>query len=128
VPPRDWRLRIEDIITAIQRVLRYVEDIDAQDFSRDEKTIDAVCHNFVVIGEAAGRIPAEIVAAASDLPWSDMCDMRNVVVHEYFGVDPGILWQTVREDLPPLLTRLKELLEEPPRATDPTSPAPPARR
>jgi len=74
--------------------------------------VDAVLRNLTVIGEAARHVPDEVVATHPDLPWSEMRDMRNIVVHEYFGVDPAIIWRTIREDLPPLVPQLESLLRD----------------
>jgi uncharacterized protein with HEPN domain len=110
VPPRDWRVRIEDILAAIERARRYTADLDLASFTADEKTIDAVCYCFGIIGEAARNIPDEIVEKTSDLPWAEMRGMRNVIVHEYFGVTRETLWKTALEDLPAVAERLRALL------------------
>jgi uncharacterized protein with HEPN domain len=113
VPPREWRLRIEDILEAIERVQRYTAGLDLASFLADEKTVDAISFCFGVIGEAARHVPDDVVAAHPDLPWPEMRAMRNVVVHEYFGVTGETLWKTACEDLPPLVQRLRALLEAP---------------
>ena len=113
MPARDWRLRIEDILAAVERVQRYTARMDLASFLADEKTVDAVSFCFGVIGEAARHIPEDVVAANPDLPWPEMRAMRNVVVHEYFGVTQETLWKTAREDLPALVERLRRLLAEP---------------
>jgi uncharacterized protein with HEPN domain len=110
VPPREWRLRVEDILAAIERVQRYTASLDLASFLADEKTVDAVSFCFGVIGEAARHVPDDVVAANPDLPWPEMRAMRNVVVHEYFGVTPETLWKTAREDLPSLVEPLRRLL------------------
>src|SRR5438105_11940858 len=69
VPARDWRLRIEDILAAVERVQRYSAGMDLASFLADEKTVDAVSFCFGVIGEAARHIPEDVVAANPDLPW-----------------------------------------------------------
>lgn len=85
--------------------------MDFDGFSKDRKTVDAVIRNFTVIGEASRHVPDEIVERFPSIPWQDMRDMRNIVVHEYFGVSDRILWETIHEDLSPLLSSLSELLE-----------------
>lgn len=112
MPPRDWRLRLKDILAAIQKLRRHTAGMAFEDFAVDEKTIDAVCLNFAVIGEAAARVPETVSARFPDVPWADMRDMRNVIVHEYFGVDAAILWKTIQSDLPPLIPLLEVLLAE----------------
>ena len=72
-------------------------------------TIDAVVRNLEIIGEAANNIPEETTDKYPEIPWREMISMRNKVLHEYFGVDEEILWQTITNDLPPLKKQLKNL-------------------
>ena len=108
--PRDWRLRVQDILDAIAAIQGYTAGMEYSVFTRDRRTVDAVLRNITVIGEAASRIPEAIQAASPEIPWADMRDMRNVVVHEYFGVNKQILWDTTQTDLPSLVGRLEGLL------------------
>ena len=82
-----------------------------EQFMADRKTIDAVVRNFIIIGEAASHLPEDFIERHPDLPWPEMSDMRNIVVHEYFGVSNKILWETIQSDLPPLVPLLQKLLE-----------------
>ncbi|MDF1536878.1 MAG: DUF86 domain-containing protein, partial [bacterium] len=82
------------------------------EFSGDSRTIDAVIRNLTVVGEAAGHIPEEIIERYPDVPWAEMRGIRNIVVHEYFGVSIPIIWKTVQEDIPSLTPLLQEILEE----------------
>ena len=112
MPPRNWKIRIADILDCIVKIQRYTKGYTFDDFQDDDKTIDSVLRNLEIIGEAARHVPAEIRARHSDLPWVEMLTMRNIVIHEYHGVNLRIIWQTVKEDLPPLLPRLKRILED----------------
>jgi uncharacterized protein with HEPN domain len=82
-----------------------------EEFENDEKTIDAVIRNLIVIGEAARHVPDDISAKYPDLPWRLMGDMRNFAVHEYWGVEMRTIWKTIQEDLPPLVPSLKRLID-----------------
>jgi uncharacterized protein with HEPN domain len=113
VPPREWRLRVEDILDAARRIDRYVEGKDLAAFASDERTLDAVSRCFGIIGEAARHVPDEVVAAHPEIPWAEMRAMRNVVVHEYFGVTEETLWKTACEDLPAVVEPLRRLLTKP---------------
>ena len=84
--PRDWRLRVQDILEAIAAIQGYTAGMEYSVFTRDRRTVDAVLRNITVIGEAASRIPEAIQAASPDIPWADMRDMRNIVV-PYPSVD-----------------------------------------
>jgi uncharacterized protein with HEPN domain len=108
---RDWRLRIEDILAAIGRIERYTTDLDFTAFAQDDLVVDAVVRNITVIGEAARYIPRALIAQYPEIPWAKMAGFRNVVVHEYFGVDLAILWETARDDLPPLRPLLERILD-----------------
>jgi uncharacterized protein with HEPN domain len=71
-PPRDWRLRIEDILEAAGRIERYVEGKDLAAFTSDDLTMDAVSRCFGIIGEAAKHVPKDIIAAHPEIPWAEM--------------------------------------------------------
>ena len=103
-------MRIADIIEAIEKILSYVEGMRFDQFVDDPKTIDAVIRNITIIGEAARNVPDGVIDRNPSLPWREMRDIRNVVVHEYFGVDNKVVWDTLQIDLPPLLPDLKRLI------------------
>ncbi len=109
---KDWRVRIEDMLEAIERITRYVDGMDAAAFVADPRTQDAVLRNLEVLGEAAKRIPSPIQHRHPDVPWSRITDMRNILVHEYHSVDPVIILDAARGDLPPLIPPLKTILME----------------
>jgi uncharacterized protein with HEPN domain len=67
--------------------------------------------NFTVIGEAARFIPDDVILAHPEIPWTDIRDMRNIIVHEYFGVDSSIIWKTITDDLPQLIQQLESALD-----------------
>lgn len=112
MPVRDWKLRIEDILEAIDDIGRFTEGMSFDALVSDIKTLKAVLYSIAVIGEAARLIPAEVQLTHLEIPWREMGDIRNVVIHEYFGVDVAILWETISNDLPPLIPLLKGILEE----------------
>jgi uncharacterized protein with HEPN domain len=112
VPPRNWKMRISDILQCIAKIRRFTKGYTFGDFQADEKTIDSVLRNLEIIGEAARYVPAEVRALHPELPWAEMLPMRNMVIHEYHGVNLQIIWQTVKEDLPPLVAPLKRILQE----------------
>lgn len=109
MPKRDPDLLIEDMLTAIHKIGRYIEGMEQESFRQDEKTIDAVARNLEILGEAARQLPDDFVSRYPDLPWRQIAGLRNRVVHEYFGLDLGIIWQVIRYDLPPLQIQLEKL-------------------
>ncbi|MDO8734894.1 MAG: DUF86 domain-containing protein [Elusimicrobiota bacterium] len=74
--------------------------------------IDAVERNFITIGEASNMIPKEFQEKYPDIPWRDMNDMRNIVAHEYYGVDYNIVWNTIKENIPALKIKIEEVLRD----------------
>ena len=111
MPPRQWKLYLEDILSAIQKIQQYTSGMNLDKFRSSNITIDAVIRNFTVIGEAARQIPPEIEARYDSVPWHKMRGLRNIVVHEYFGLDANILWETIQTDLPPLVPAIKNVLD-----------------
>ena len=110
MPPREWRLRIDDILDAIARIERYVEGLTFEQFHADQKTVDAVVRNLEIIGEAVRHLSADRVGTPGAIPWMDIAAMRNILMHEYFGIDLKIIWHTIVADLPELKVQLRGLL------------------
>ena len=99
---RATRLLLDDIRQSIDRIEEYVRGMSFEDFSEDQKTIDAVTRNLEIIGEAANRLTDEFKEDHSDIEWYKIVGLRHRIVHEYFGVDLQIVWQILRTDLPAL--------------------------
>lgn len=110
MPRRDWKLRATDIVTAIRRIDQYVAGLDFDAFTADQKCVDAVVRNLEVIGEATKHLLDSPSLTGGTVPWSDIAAMRNILVHEYFGVDLAIVWHTVTHDLPALREHIVQLL------------------
>ena len=108
--PRSWQDRIRDILDAIAEIQKFTRDMDYATFKDDDKSIRAVEMNFIIIGEAANQIPEEIEDQYATIPWSLMRAMRNRIVHVYFKVDEKLMWDTIQNDLPPLIPELEKLL------------------
>jgi uncharacterized protein with HEPN domain len=108
---RDWRTRLQDIIEAAEWVERYTAGLDFEEFAANRMVVDAVTRNVEIAGEAARHIPTSIAEKYPDVPWRLMSDMRNVLIHNYPGVDLGVIWRTIRDDLPPSVVRPREILD-----------------
>jgi len=76
------------------------------EFAADQRTVDAVLRNFLVIGEATRHVPEPITGRYPAVPWAQMRGMRNMVAHEYDRVNLAVVWNAVKNDLPPLVPRL----------------------
>lgn len=109
--PRDWRDRIADILDAIQAVQQYVVDMDYEAFVGDSKTVQAATYELIIVGEAVRGLSVDVRAKYREIPWDKMQAVRNIAVHEYFRVDPTVLWGIISQNLPPLVEPLRRLLE-----------------
>ena len=107
--PRDWRERIQDIIDSAREIQSFMSGYTLERFRQDVKTIRAVELNFIIIGEAVHGIPDEVQDDHPEVPWHLMRSMRNRLVHVYFEVDPQLVWDTVQNDLPSLISSLEVL-------------------
>jgi uncharacterized protein with HEPN domain len=113
--PRKWRFRLDDMLNAAKKIVRYVEGLTFEDFTRDEKTYDAVLRPLTVLGEAASHVPDEIIAATPEIPWLEIRGMYNIVVHEYFGINMEMVWRTATKNVPELLPLLERLEQRNPK-------------
>ena len=81
---------------AIDRIVSYVEGMSYESFLADRKTQDAVIRNVEIIGEAASSLPIDFTQRHEDIPWGDLVGMRNVLVHQYFGILPEVVWDAIK--------------------------------
>ncbi|MEN6625855.1 MAG: DUF86 domain-containing protein [Candidatus Sumerlaeia bacterium] len=107
---RLWRFRIRHILEAIERIQAYAANLDLPTFQSDTRTMQAIAWNFMIIGEAARHIPLEIERSNPEVPWRDMRDMRNMIVHGYDSISPEIMFDTIRNDIPQLVPMLHAIL------------------
>lgn len=101
------RAYLKDILDAARLARHYIKGKSWEDFQDDTQCQDAVVRRVEIIGEAARRLSPESLNTFPDLPWSDIVGMRNFVIHHYDAVDLGIVWDTVQEDFPRLITELE---------------------
>jgi len=102
---------LEDTLNAMEKAELFITDMTYEEFLKDEKTIFAVIRAIEVIGEALKHVPSELRQKFSDIPWRDITGMRDILVHEYFGVDLETVWETVKTDIPSIKPPIVELLD-----------------
>ena len=103
---------LNDILESIADIREFTAELTRESFSSDKKTIKAVVRSLEVIGEAATKIPHHIRNRYPEIPWQEIIGMRSRLIHEYFGVDVDIVWQTIEEDLEPLDQTVKKMVSE----------------
>ena len=104
---RDDRVYIQDIIDSIEIITDYVSGKTETDFEESLMLQDAVYRRFEIIGEAATKVSDTFKEAHPEIEWRLMKLMRNKLIHEYFGISATAVFATIREDLPPLLAKMK---------------------
>ncbi len=109
-PNRTYLDYLWDILNSAEAALSFVEDVDFTGFSEDRRTHFAVVRALEIVGEAANQMPDTAKERWPHIPWQDMADMRNVLIHAYSGVDLETVWRTVQEDLPPLCDSIRQAL------------------
>jgi uncharacterized protein with HEPN domain len=109
---REFNLFLFDILNSINKIKTYVKDISFKDFKNNELIIDAVTRNFEIIGEAVSNIPLEIKNTYSYIPWRDIKDMRNSIIHNYWKVDLNIEWDIIKTKLDILEKQIKEIFDD----------------
>jgi len=97
---RDPLIFLEDIVESLSKINRYIEGLEYSDFTKDEKTIDALIRNLEIIGEAVKNIPDSIRKKYPEVEWKEAAALRDVLIHDYFGVDLESLWDTIHNNLP----------------------------
>lgn len=109
---RDYKVYADDIAQAIAKIRRYTQGLSFQDFAADEKTVDAVVRNLEVIGEAAGKLPESVRARCGGIDWKRITGLRNILIHEYFGIDLPIIWDIIQNKLAELEEAIQGLIAE----------------
>lgn len=108
---RDCSLYLKDILLAVESIEAFVGEMDLEAYQADDKTASAVIRKLEIIGEAVKQLPEEATRPYPDIPWKQVAGMRDKLIHFYFGVDPALVWQTVRRRLPALKATVLEMLE-----------------
>ncbi|MDJ1179821.1 DUF86 domain-containing protein [Roseofilum sp. BLCC_M91] len=103
---------LEDILENIDIAQEFLVDLSYAQFREDRRTIYAVTRALEIIGEATKSIPQSVRDQYPAVPWRSISGMRDKVVHEYFGVDTQVLWDTVQDDLPLLRPTINQMLQD----------------
>ena len=103
---------LESILEAIDRIIEYTSGINtADDFDKDYRNFDATMMNFVVIGEMIDKISDEFKTNHPEIEWIKIKGFRNIVAHDYFGIDAEEVWQIIKTKIPTLKSDIKLLLD-----------------
>jgi uncharacterized protein with HEPN domain len=107
---RDFLLFLEDIMVCIEKLEKYTQGLTFDQFSKNEMAVDAVIRNFEVIGEAVKKIPKELKQKYPDVEWNEATGFRDVLIHDYFGIDLEAVGDTLKKNVPVFKEKLTRVL------------------
>ena len=96
---------------AVKRTASYTEKMTSEEFLEDIKTQDAVVRNVEIIGKAINNLSEELRNRYSEIPWKSLADMRDKLIHHYFGVNFSIVWKVAKEELPEIKKQLEKIIK-----------------
>jgi uncharacterized protein with HEPN domain len=96
----------------VAKAQKFLAGMTYEQFAADEKTAFAVVRCLEILGEAARKIPEFIRTRYPQAPWREMTGMRDVLIHDYFGVNLRVVWNTVQKDLPPLKLQIEQIIAD----------------
>lgn len=103
---------LNHILESVDQIEKSMQNITVEFFRSDREKQNAVIREYEIVGEAMKNIPAGFRRKYPQVPWARAMGMRNKLIHEYFGVDLGLIWKTTKEDLPRLRTEIEGILNE----------------
>jgi uncharacterized protein with HEPN domain len=108
--PRDPLVFLDDILEACRKIESYRTDLTFDAFKADEKTIDAIVRNLEIIGEATKKLPNDLRAVIPNVDWQRIAGLRDILIHQYFGVDSEIIWDVAVNRVPELRDAVSRFL------------------
>jgi uncharacterized protein len=111
VSPRSWKIRIHDMLKAIDEATAIAVHKDAIEFKDDRAAVLAVLACIQILGEASNHVPDSIKEKYNNVPWNEIRGMRNRIAHEYFEIDENLVWETSKNDFPELKKTLEQVLQ-----------------
>lgn len=112
LPERDFEDYLKDLLDAMDKAQSFVTGMDYETFKDDDKTLFAVVRALEIVGEAVKHIPDSVREKNHEIPWKDMAGMRDVLIHDYFGVDAQTVWLTAAEKIPQVKPMIEKMLED----------------
>lgn len=112
---RDVTIYLLDIQERCQKIIRYSTGMTYEDFRDDERTLEAIERNFTIVGEAVKHLPQEFREHHLTVDWRGMAGLRDVVIHQYFGIQYRVLWDIIRDEVPKFLEDITVILDAMPK-------------
>ncbi|MGL6120821.1 MAG: HepT-like ribonuclease domain-containing protein [Fusobacteriaceae bacterium] len=103
---------IKHMIESIENIEKFTKDVEYREFFENDMMNSAVIRKIEILGEATSKLSIDFRKKYKEVPWQIIKDMRNMLIHEYFGVDIQTIWNTVKINIPVLYTQLLEIIEK----------------
>jgi uncharacterized protein with HEPN domain len=104
--------RLLHILDAIESIESYVGNVDFARFSSETMRFDACIRQLSVLGEAANHLSDQLYHSVNEIPWPEIIALRNLVIHEYFGVDKRVIWKIIQENIPPFKEQIVSIIQQ----------------
>jgi len=102
---------LQDILESINHIQRFLDGVSEEKFYKNVEKQDAVLRRLEIIGEAVKHLPEEIREDHPDIPWRQIAGMRDIIIHEYFGITHEMVWVVATEDILDLKAKVEEIIE-----------------
>lgn len=109
---RESKLYLDDILESVEKIEQYTRDMSFEEFKKTPVVVDAVIRNLEIIGEAVKRLPIDAKRKHQEMEWKKIAGVRDILIHEYFGINLMIIWDIVSNKLPELKKSIEQLLAE----------------
>lgn len=107
---RDHKLYLDDIVEAAKRIEKYTKGLTLEKLKKNTLVLDGVVRNLEIIGEAAKNIPAQVKEKYPEVEWKKISGLRDILAHEYFGIDLEVVWDVIKNKLPILKAQVSHIL------------------
>lgn len=100
------------VLESIKAIKKYTRGVTKSSFSSSEEKQDSVIRRLEIIGEAVRKLDKDLKKKYDKIEWAEIAGMRDILIHDYFGVDVNLVWNTVKKDIPKLEKYIKEIYNE----------------
>jgi uncharacterized protein with HEPN domain len=107
---KDNAIYLEHILESIKAIKSYIRGVDKASFSSSLEKQDSIIRRLEIIGEAVRKLDKEFKKKYNKIEWAEIAGMRDILIHDYFGVDINLVWNTVKKDIPKLEKYIKEII------------------